>query len=131
MGILETKAFGAFIRQLARIGMRQALPLEIFVRQAGDGIREVRREIINDTHRGLITPERAKELQDLVTTCMGWHHTHGHVEECLDSRDWVSLGNGGHMRLKHLDENYEHVSNPQTVITVEQELTKENTDEEE
>jgi hypothetical protein len=42
----ETKAFGAFLKQLARIGMRQALPLEIYVRKAGDSVREIRREIM-------------------------------------------------------------------------------------
>jgi len=130
MGIQETKAFGAFVRQLARLGMSQALPLDIFVRQAGDGVREVRREIINDTNRGLITPERAEELQALVDVLMRWHKTHGYVEERLDPRDWASLGNGGHMRVKHLDENYEHVHSPK-MITIEQELTKENIDEEE
>jgi hypothetical protein len=130
MGLFETKAFGAFVLQLARVGMGQAMPLEIFVRQADDNVQKVRREIENDTNRGIITPERAEELQGLVDVLMRWHKTHGYVEEHFDPRDWASLGNGGHMRLKHLDENYEHVSNPLTVITVEQELTKENIDEE-
>ena len=125
----ETKAFGAFLKQLARMGMRQALPLEIYVRKAGDSVREIRREIINDTHKGLITPERAGELQELVTTCMAWHKTHGYVEENHDSRDWESLGEGAHMRRKHLDENYETPVRMKAGHTVEEELTKENEDE--
>ena len=126
----ETKAFGAFLKQLARLGMAQALPLEIYVRKAGDSVREIRREIINDTHKGLITPERAGELQELVTTCMAWHKTHGYVEETHDARDWVSLGEGGHMRRRHLDENYEKPKFKRETSTVEEELTKENEDEE-
>jgi hypothetical protein len=129
MGLLEKKAFGAFVLQLARIGMRQALPLEAFVRKAEDGIQEVRREIKKGANGGLLTPERAEELQELVNVLMAWHRTHGYVEEHLDPRDWASLGNGGHMRVKHLDENYEHLNVPKSG-TVEQELTKENEDEE-
>jgi len=131
MGLLEKKTFGAFVLQLARIGMGQALPLAIFVRKAEDGIQEVRREIEKDAGKGLITPERATELQGDVDVLLGWHRTHGYVEESLDPRDWDSLGNGGHMRKKHLDENYEHVHSPKMKLTVEQELTKENIDEEE
>ena len=108
--------------------MAQALPLEIYVRKADDSVTEVRREIEKDVGKGLVAPERAGELQELVTTCMAWRKTHGYVEERHDPRDWVSLGEGGHMRVKHLDENCEHVPSHKT-ITIEQELTKENEDE--
>ena len=113
--------------------MSQALPLAIFVRKVEDGVREVRREIEKDVGKGIITPERAEELQGLVDVVMRWHKTHGYVEERLDPHDWVSLGNGGHMRVKHLDENYEAprprasaISNLESLLT----QTKENEDEE-
>ena len=126
----EMKAFGAFVRQLAKAKVQQALPLEAFVREYYDGIREVRREVHKGIASGLLTPERADELQRLIDVLMVWHKTHGHVQVCLDGADWISLGNGGHMRIKHLDENYEHRMTPKSG-TIEQELTKENTNEEE
>lgn len=125
----ETKAFGAFVRQMAKAGLRQAAPLEIYVRRADDGVKEVRQEIENDIGRGLITEERAKELQILVTCLLGFHKTHGHVEESHNSADWVSLGNGAHMRRTHLDENYEKPTFKAACMTVEDELTKENDEE--
>jgi hypothetical protein len=126
----ETKAFGAFVRQLAKAKVQQALPLEAFVRQHEDTVREVRREIHKGIASGLLSVERADELQRLIDVLMVWHRTHGFVETHLDGNDWLSLGNGGHMRRKHLDENYEHRMTPK-FGTIEQELTKENTNEEE
>lgn len=126
----EMKAFGAFVRQLAKAKVRQALPIEAFVREYYDGIREVRREVHKGIASGLLTPERADELQRLIDVLMVWHKTHGHVQVCLNGDDWISLGNGGHMRRKHLDENYEFPVLPKA-CSIEQELTKENTNEEE
>ena len=103
----EKKAFGAFVRELAKSGLKQALPLEAFVGRPGDSVREVRREVHKGVGHGLLTAERADELQRLIDVLMGWHRTHGFVETRLDGDDWLSLGNGGHMRRKHLDENYE------------------------
>lgn len=130
MGNFEMKSFGAFVRQLAASNVRQAVTLKIYVRRATDTIREVRREIENDTNKGLITEERAKELQILVTVLMGWHKVHGQVETPYDSADWVSLGEGAHMRRRHLDENYERPKFKREASTIEEELTKENEDEE-
>lgn len=125
----EMKAFGAFVRQLAKAGVRQALPLEIYVRKAEDAVKQVRQEILNDTNRGLVTADRAKELQVLVTVVMDWHKTHGHVETHLDEHDWESLGNGAHMRRKHLDENYVRPMFKAASMSAKDELTKENDDE--
>jgi hypothetical protein len=126
----EMKAFGAFVRQLAKAGVGQALPLEAFVRQHEDTVRHVRREIHKGIAGGYLTIERADELQRLIDVLMAWHRTHGHVETHLDGSDWLSLGNGGHMRRKHLDENYECPILVNKGLTIEEKLTKENEDEE-
>lgn len=126
---LEMKSFGAFVWQLARYGVRQAVPLARCVRHPGDNIKQVRQEIVNDIGRGLITPERAAELQGFVTVCIMWHRLHGHVEEHHDRRDWASLGEGCHMRLKHLDENYEAAGSPEGLVTLEQKLMEEENEE--
>ena len=101
----EMKAFGAFVKQLAGANLRQATSLALYVRRRSDMVRHVRAEIRKDLGKGNITEERAAELHGFVDVIMGWQKTHGRVEESFDSRDWISLGEGAHMRRKHIDEN--------------------------
>ena len=125
----ELKSFGAFVRQLAKQEVRQAATLALYVRHPYDTVKQVRQEIVNDTGRGLITAERAAELQGLVGVCILWHKTHGQVETHLDSSDWASLGEGAHMRRRHLDENYEAPMLKAMPSSLEEKLAKEEDDE--
>ena len=120
----EKKAFGAFVKQLAKAGVCQALPVEAFVRKHEDTVREVRREIHKGIAAGFLTPEYADSLQRLIDVLMSFHRTHGTVETHMDRNDWLSLGNGGHMRRKHLDENYVCPWIQRGLMTLQEKLNK-------
>ena len=95
------KAFGAFVKQLAKTGVVQAQTVAIYVRHPADNLKHVRREIEKDLHSGRITQERFSKLNALVDTCVAWHKEHGRVDEHPDNDDWISLGDGARMRRTH------------------------------
>lgn len=98
----ETKAFGAFVKQLAKSGVSQARTVALYVRHPADNLKRVRREIEKDHHAGRITESRLSAVNAAVDICVEWHRQHGRVAVYLDSDDWIDLGNGARMRRTHI-----------------------------